>query len=294
MAFMIFTKKISKFKYYKATPTPSKEYLNNFYTNFYFKKKVTATYSKKYSKEELTNKIKRANFIIDFINIGVRKKKFLDLGAGEGFLLRAAYEKNFKSILGVDYDDYAIKNFNKKIVKFFIKSNPDDFIKKTILKKEKFDIIALQNVLEHVPDPSSLILNIKKILFKRSYLLVQVPNDFKDLHFLLKIKKYIKRYWFFNPPQHLNYFNFNNIQYFFKMHGFKLTDAISDFPIELFLALKKNFVTNPKLMSKASHNARLLFDNYILSQGFKKSYNFFKSCNDVGIGRSMILIFRMM
>ena len=289
---MIFKKKLNKLKYYNATPTPSKEYLNNFYTNIYFKNKVTATYSKKYSKEELTNKIKRANFTINFLINSVRKKKFLELGVGEGFLLRAAYEKNFK-VLGVDYDDYAIKKFNKEIIKFFVKSNPDDFVKNAILKKEKFDIIALQNVLEHVPHPSSLILNIKKILSKRSYLLVQVPNDFKDLHFLLKIKKYIKKYWFFNPPQHLNYFNFNNIQYFFKMHGFKLTDAISDFPIELFLAFKDNYVNNPKLMSKASHNARLLFDNYILSQGFKKSYNFFKSCNDIGIGRSMILIFRM-
>jgi 2-polyprenyl-3-methyl-5-hydroxy-6-metoxy-1,4-benzoquinol methylase len=289
---MIFKKKLNRFKYYNATPTPSKNYLNNFYTNIYFKKETTATYSKKYSKKELINKIERANFIIEFLLNKVKKKKFLDLGSGEGFLLRAAYNKNFK-VLGVDYDDYAIKNFNKEIIKFFIKSNPDDFIQNSILKKEKFNIVALQNVLEHVPNPSSLILNIRKILFKKSYLLVQVPNDFKDLHFLLKIKKYINKYWFFNPPQHLNYFNFNNIQYFFKMHGFKLIDAISDFPIELFLAFKDNYVNKPKLMSKASHNARLLFDNYILSQGFKKSYNFFKSCNDVGIGRSMILIFRM-
>lgn len=184
---MIFKKKLNKFKYYNATPTPSKKYLNNFYTNIYFKKKVTATYSKKYSKQELTNKIKRANFIIDFLINSVRKKKFLDLGAGEGFLLRAAYEKNFK-VLGVDYNDYAIKNLNKKIIKFFIKSNPDDFINKAILKKEKFDIIALQNVLEHVPSPSSLVLNLKKILFKKSHLLIQVPNDFKDLQFLLKKK----------------------------------------------------------------------------------------------------------
>jgi 2-polyprenyl-3-methyl-5-hydroxy-6-metoxy-1,4-benzoquinol methylase len=289
---MIFKKKLNKFKYYQATPTPSEKFLNKFYTNTYFKKRVTLTYNIKYSKNELTNKIKRANFTINFLINSVKKKKFLDLGCGEGFLLRAAYENKFK-VTGVDYNDYAIKNFNKKILKFFVKSNPDDFIKKTILKKEKFDIIALQNVLEHVPSPTSLVLNLKKILYKKSYLLIQVPNDFKDLHFLLKKKGYINKYSFFNPPQHLNYFNFSNIQYFFRMHGFKLIDAISDFPIELFLAFKKNYVNNPKLKGKDSHGARLFFDNYILSQSFKKSYNFFKSCNAIGIGRSMILIFKI-
>jgi 2-polyprenyl-3-methyl-5-hydroxy-6-metoxy-1,4-benzoquinol methylase len=289
---MIFKKKLNKFKYYQATPTPSEKFLNKFYTNTYFKKRVTPTYNIKYSKNELTNKIKRANFTINFLINSVKKKKFLDLGCGEGFLLRAAYENKFK-VTGVDYNDYAIKNFNKKILKFFVKSNPDDFIKKTILKKEKFDIIALQNVLEHVPSPTSLVLNLKKILYKKSYLLIQVPNDFKDLHFLLKKKRYINKYSFFNPPQHLNYFNFSNIQYFFRMHGFKLIDAISDFPIELFLAFKKNYVNNPKLKGKDSHGARLFFDNYILSQSFKKSYNFFKSCNAIGIGRSMILIFKI-
>jgi len=289
---MIFKKKINKFKYYNAKPTPNKKFLNNFYNNIYFQKYDSITYSKKYLWVELFNKIKRANFVINFLLNKVKKKKFLDLGCGEGFLLKAAYNKNLK-VLGVDYDDYAIKKFNKKIVKFFIKSDPNDFIQKSILKKEKFNIIALQNVLEHVADPPSLILNLRKILFKKSYLLVQVPNDFKDLHFLLKKKNYIKKYWFFLPPEHLNYFNFNNIRHFFKMHDFKLIDSVSDFPIELFLAFKNNYVNQPKMMSKASHNARLLFDNYILKQGFKKSYNFYKSCNDIGIGRSMILIFKM-
>lgn len=289
---MIFKKKLNKYKYYNVTPLPSNKYLNNFYTNVYFKKKVNATYSKKYPKDELANKIKRANFIIDFLVNKVKKKNFLDIGSGEGFLLRAAYEKKFK-VLGVDYDDYAIKNFNKKIIKFFIKSDPEDFIKKSIFNNKKFDIVALQNVLEHVPNPASLIINVKKILFKKSYLLVQVPNDFKDLQFLLKRKKFIHKYWFFNPPQHLNYFNFNNIQFFLKKHGFKLIDAISNFPIELFLAFKDNYVNSPKLMSKTSHKARLFFDNYILDQGFKKSSNFYRACNEIGIGRSMILLFRL-
>ena len=38
-----------------------KEFLNNFYSKFYFKNKLCATYSKKYSPEELKNKKKKLN-----------------------------------------------------------------------------------------------------------------------------------------------------------------------------------------------------------------------------------------
>ena len=52
---MIYKKKLHKLKYYYATPTPSENYLNNFYSNIYFKKKTTHTFSKKYSNIELKN-----------------------------------------------------------------------------------------------------------------------------------------------------------------------------------------------------------------------------------------------
>jgi 2-polyprenyl-3-methyl-5-hydroxy-6-metoxy-1,4-benzoquinol methylase len=291
---MIFKKKLNiKYKYYSAEPTPSKEFLNNFYSKFYFKNKLCATYSKKYSPEELKNKKKKAELIINFILTHINKKKneLLEIGSGEGFLLKAAHDHNFK-ISGVDYNDYAIKIFNKSIINFFTKCDPDKYLNELILNKKKFDIVLLQNVLEHVPDPSALILNIKKILFKNSYLFIQVPNDFKDLHFLLKDKKYINNFWFFGPPQHLNYFNSHNIKYFFQKYKFKFIDAMSDFPIELFLAFKKNYVNNPKTKSTESHKARIFYDNFILDQGHKKSSNFYKACYDVGIGRSIILLLK--
>ena len=289
---MIFKKKLHKLKYYYATPTPSENYLNNFYSNIYFKKKTTHTFSKKYSSIELKNKKKRAQHIIDFLlNYVGRKKHLLDIGSGEGFLLKAAKNENFK-ILGVDYSNFAIKKFNKNILKYFVERAPSEFLEELILNKKKFNIITLQNVLEHVRNPSSLIKSIKKILYKNSYLLVQVPNDFKDLHFLLKKKKYIKDFWFFSPPQHLSYFNFENIKKFFRKNNFKLVDAISDFPIELFLAFKENYVNNHKKKGFESHKARMFFDNYILDLGFKKSSNFYRACNEIGIGRSMILLFK--
>jgi len=291
---MIFKKNLNKkFKYYNVKPIPTTEFLNDFYSNFYFKKKLCATYSEKYSSEELKHKKKRAQLVIDFIlnNINKKRKKILEIGSGEGFLLKAAHDNNFR-ISGIDYNDYAIKNFNKSILKFFTKCNPDQYLKELILKKKKFDVVLLQNVLEHVRDPSALILDIKKILFKNSYLFIQVPNDFKKLHFLLKDKNYINNFWFFAPPQHLNYFNSSNIKYFFERHKYKFIDAMSDFPIELFLAFRENYVNNPKKRSSESHNARIFYDNFILDQGYAKSSNFYRACYDIGIGRSILLLLK--
>jgi cyclopropane fatty-acyl-phospholipid synthase-like methyltransferase len=117
---MIYKKKLHKLKYYYATPTPSENYLNNFYSHIYFKKKTTHQFSKKYSNIELENKKKRAQHIIDFLlNYVGKKKHLLDIGSGEGFLLRAAKNKNFK-ILGVDYSNFAIKKFNKNILNILL------------------------------------------------------------------------------------------------------------------------------------------------------------------------------
>ncbi len=67
---------------------------------------------------------------------------------------------------------------------------------------------------------------------------------------------------------------------------------MSDFPIELFLAFKKNYVNNPKAKSNESHKARIFYENFILNHGLKKSLNFYKACHDVGIGRSIILLLK--
>ena len=67
----------------------------------------------------------------------------------------------------------------------------------------------------------------------------------------------------------------------------RVIEVVSDFPIEIFLCLGKKNYTNNKQKGKEAHNARLSIDNFIFSQGFKISLDFYKACHNSGIGRGM-------
>ena len=194
-----------------------KKILDEFYQKLYFKQGVTVTYNKSYNKRETFLKKFRAELIINFIseNLSKNKKKikFLEIGAGEGHLMMAGLKKKWL-IKGVDYQSDPIQKFNKKVLSSFSESDPSKFISAEIKKKEKYDIVVIQNVLEHVLYPEKLILDLKKLINNNGLMLIQVPNDFSVTQlFAKKEKKISKEYWFL-PPQHLNYFNSQNLPVF--------------------------------------------------------------------------------
>jgi|694.fasta_scaffold06329_9 SAM-dependent methyltransferase len=280
--------------FYKAFPRPSELFLDNFYKKIFFKKKTTSTYSKKYSKIEIFNKAKDAELIIWLLKKYVNNKKkinFLEIGSGEGFLLKSAKNNKF-NVLGVDYQKQPILKFNKIIYPYFVEENPKIFLNKILKDKKLYDIIALQNVLEHVLKPEKLIKNILKKLKKNGLLFIQVPNDFSLLQHTIKKYKLVNNNYWFSPPIHLNYFNNKNISSFFSKFKLKTLDFFSDFPIELYLFLGKNNYVNNKNLGKNVHLARIRINKFILDQGFEKAYKFYKSCHDLGIGRLMRLILK--
>ena len=285
---MKFNYKLKKNRFIQVSPLPSENFLKNYYSNIYFKKKTSFSYSKKYSQEEVKNKILRSNFYIQIAKSFFRKKnkiKFLEIGCGEGFLLNSALSSKM-DITGVDYQKNQLLRFNKNLSKFFIKSDPRIFFNENLSKK-KFDIVAAQQVLEHVRDPEDFVKNISSILNKNGIIILSVPNDFKNLQKLIFKKKLVKKkYWLF-PPEHLNYFDNKNIELFFKKMKLKIKEVVSDFPIEFFLCGSNNNYSNNKKRGKEAHNARIFLDNFILDQGFKKSLGYFKSTHSCGLGRSM-------
>tara|TARA_A100000164_G_scaffold380569_1_gene428563 strand:+ start:1869 stop:2759 length:891 start_codon:yes stop_codon:yes gene_type:complete len=289
---MKFRPKVNKTGYIEAFPKPSKIFLDNFYEKIYFKKKVTKSFSSTYSKNEKTNKIVRAKFEINFIKQKLKKEqiKFLEIGSGEGFILKEASKQNKWKIKGVDFNSFGIKKFNKSMLKNFVQINPNTFLENAILKKLKFDVVVLNNVLEHVTNPKILMSQIYKITSKSSIILISVPNDFSSLQLeAIKNKKLPKIPWF-QPPQHLSYFNTENIKKFLKKCNFKIIDSVSNFPIEFFLFSKFSFFYNNSLKGKEVYKARIFLENLIYQKEFKDAYNFFNSCVKVGFGRNFSVL----
>ena len=284
----------NKYGYYECSPKPNPEYLINFYKKIYFKKKVSQSFSNFYSKEETKNKRLKAKFDIGLIKkrVGKKKIKFLEIGSGEGFILNEAHKQKNWEVIGVDYNDFAINKFNKKAKSFFVKEDPEIFLKKANNLKFKFDVIVLNNVLEHVIDPKKLLIKIRNLINIKSVVFISIPNDYSILQTLsIKSKKNYKAPWF-QPPQHISYFNTLNIENFLKKNNFKLIDMVSNFPIEIFLFSKFSFYYNNSKKGKSVHEARLFLENLIFSNGFEKSYSFFKSCANIGFGRNFSVLIK--
>ena len=265
---MKYSIKKNSYSFLEVSPKPTEKFLEQLYSKRYFKNKLSASYSKVYSIEELQNRIKRSDLYIDIAQSFSSKKK-----------------KDFLEIGAVDFQKDQMALQNPDMLNFFVMSNPYNYLKN---HKKKYDYIASMFVLEHLREPIKFIKILKTKLKKSGILIVSVPNDFKDFQKnFLKNKIISKKYWL-APPLHLNYFNNKNIEIFFKKMNLKILQAISDFPIEILLAGSKKNYLNSKHEGKKAHRTRLIVDNYILNQGTKLSTDFYKACHNAGLGRSMI------
>lgn len=149
--------------------------------SIYFKKKISC----------------RSDLIINHINkkvLKLNKKKILDLGCGSGFTLKRIsrlFPNN--NLYAYDYDNKNIKNI-KKI------KNLKKFYTGGINKIEnKFDLIILMHVFEHINDPINFLNCLKKKLTPGGVICIQSPNIEKNFLDILTF-------------DHVSHFNKCNLQ----------------------------------------------------------------------------------
>jgi len=105
----------------------------------------------------------RLNFIKSSVNI--KDKKILDVGCGGGILSESLANEG-ADVTGIDQGDRVIKiaklHAKESGIKVKYKHiNIEDFYKNT---DERFDVITCLEMLEHVPDPNSIINTCSKLL----------------------------------------------------------------------------------------------------------------------------------
>lgn len=110
----------------------------------------------------------------------------LDLGCGEGYLLRLLPKA--KQIKGIDISRVALKRAESLISKYGIDATLEFGNAQDLKINEKFDKIMCSEMLEHVPDPRRVIKNIHAILEDDGLLVVSVPDEkrIKGIMSLLK------------------------------------------------------------------------------------------------------------
>ena len=280
--------------FWEVSPKPSQEELDHFYKSRYYGEGVSKTYQVSYSPAETDQKVLRAQCTMQLVkhSLGTDTEIHgLEVGCGEGFVLDAARHIGI-DLTGVDYQSAPVKTFNAACLDKFIEANPNDYLERQIALGKSYDFVILQNVLEHVIDPINLLCKLKSILNDNGILLLQVPNDCSELQDLALREERVSRQYWVSPPQHLSYFNKETLLSLIEGLGFEFVDGIADFPIELYLWGHESNYVQDRDLGPFAHKARVTLDLFISRSGMDKYIEFYRSCFQVGIGRSLIVTVR--
>ncbi len=134
-----------------------------------------------------------------------KERSYLDYGCGTGSLVKHLKGKGIDAH-GVEPNEKARNHHqeNNTVVEQI------DF-----LQKEKFEVVALWHVLEHVPVPEELLRRLKGMISKKGALIIAVPN------FQSKDAKMYKDHWAaFDVPRHLWHFSREGLVRLAEQQGF--------------------------------------------------------------------------
>jgi 2-polyprenyl-3-methyl-5-hydroxy-6-metoxy-1,4-benzoquinol methylase len=228
---------ISKYDVLITQPFPSEKALPNYYDN---KDYISHTDSKTSWFDRLYQFVKRFAISkkVKLITNQTEEQTILDVGCGTGDFLLACKNKNWQ-VTGIEPNTKARRLAEQKLPMVSIFSDI-----KNIELTEKFDIITLWHVLEHIPDLDEYINRLKKFLKPNGRLIIAVPN-YKSYD-----ARYYGKFWAaYDVPRHLWHFSQKSISSLFlnyKMRVEKIIPMKFDSFYVSFLSEKyKNGKTKP-------------------------------------------------
>jgi len=271
-------------------PLPSAEALKAFYANEYFQASH-GTYAPDYSKAERAHRdlIARTLLFAAETARGRGAGTFLEVGCGEGWLLAAANRAGF-DVRGLDFSDDGLKRHHPDLVASATFGDAFDNLERLIETGARFDVVAMEHVLEHVLDPEALLQRLPRLIAPGGVCAITVPNDFSPLQLAARAAGHVDREFWLAPPQHLNYFEAGSLTALLNRLGFEIRLAYASFPIDWFLMHPgSNYIADPAA-GKPAHQARLAIDLMLAQNGLPAYLALGKALFGCGAGRSLTVI----
>lgn len=148
---------------------------------------------------------------LDFIDKYKISGKSLDVGCGPGHLMELQKKKGIK-VEGMEVSKLLVNLLKKQGFKmhYGLLGN---------LKLLKYDLITMNQVLEHIEKPEPAIKAINKALNVKGYCIIAVPYIYGIIPQVLRSKWYGLGY-----GQHLNFFSKKSIAMLLERNGFKVKE----------------------------------------------------------------------
>ena len=285
----------NRFGFFELADKPTPDRLSKYYAEKYYQNAV-GSYEKKYTAEEhayLNNKIEqRYTIIVDLLAQTDHKgRTFLDVGCGEGWALKFFKDRAW-DVWGLDYSKYGCETQNPAYLDNLYVGDIYTNIKSFIRAGCTFDCIWLDNVLEHVLDPLSLVTDCHSLIKGNGVLVIEVPNDFSAIQqHLLENGMISKEFWVVNPD-HISYFNKEGLSALCDEAGWATKYVMGDYPIDFNLFNPHtNYIEN-SAVGKSCHQSRVVIENLLHAISVEKVNELYKAFAGLGLGRQIIAFFQ--
>jgi len=216
--------------------------------------------------------------------LGPQRRRLLDVGSGPGYFLVTAKSRGWR-VIGIEPSRTAAtfaRGMGVEVVEGV-------FNTETAQGLGRFDVVHLNNVLEHVPDPIAIIAAARDLVTPGGLLCIGVPNDFSPFQVAARATAGVGEWWL-APPHHLNYFDFETLAALVARLGFVVADRLTSFPMEMFLLMGDNYTADSAL-GRACHARRKRFDLSLDAAGLKEARRtFYRALADAGMGREAVVV----
>lgn len=274
-----------KYGFMRVTPAPSDAEIEAFYAaEFYsgeyknFNNSSLAIQERdpefqNLHRELLLEEIERAR------GASIKDAAVLDIGCGWGLTLKFLAARGAKGY-GFDPSTEAVD---------WCRSQGLDVVQGGVnrldhFNEKRFDVVLMQNVLEHLKDPETVVRGVYEILKPGGIFVCAVPNDFSVLQ-ECAVERLGLRQWWVAPPAHLSYFGSDSLAALLKGTGFDLHVMESSFPLEAFLLMGDDYISKPEL-GRDCHQKRVNFELALDSTGRRQQLRqLYRALAGVGMGR---------
>lgn len=282
------------FGYWEIANKPTTQELQEYYAEKYYQE-GKGSYEVEYNKEELSyfnaKLEQRWTALQRYLSPVNGKARLLDVGCGEGYAL-AFFRQQGWSVKGFDFSSAGIESKNPRCLDALVAGDIFALLKAEILAGESYDVVWLQNVLEHVLDPLDLLKSLRALVAPGGLAVVTVPNDCSITQRAALASQHIDNAFWVAPPDHLTYFDHDSLVRTADETGWKCVEMLGDFPVDWFLFHPGSNYVRDRTVGKAAHRARVQIENLIHEQPVDDVIRFWSATAKLGLGRDITAFLR--
>ncbi len=211
--------------------------------------------------EKIKSFLEKLRIISEFI-FPFKNLEILDIGCAAGYFLEVAKRNGF-NVYGIEISKEASAFANKE---FGIKIIAPDLL--SISSENKYDVITMFQVLEHLPFPKEQLMKVYDLLKPGGILFIEVPNFFSvDTLFDFEIKKRV-----FSVPYHLSLFSPRGLKQLINSVGFKIIEQRFYFSSVIGCKIKKILNVLKPYFELRTKEMDIKKNSQILNRSFPRSF----------------------